>query len=463
MDLNINDYKIYHYLNNLWSNKFIQQVSVPLTYSNDKLQLSSNCLIKKYECLLELFNSEIQYEDFIKIFKNNLILIKNISYSKNYFTCFDIRNFNLKSEGDLKNNLNVVIETITDEDIKLIYTYLHSSIDKKKNIIKKYSKCIIIPKNKNQNNITEPNNFRYFINHHNVIKIIDRLWCIKLLSKFKYEPLNKNIFKSSLLKNDFSHIIKLASLNTTSQENKVILDVEKAFDSIDWDIMHRLIRSNLSKKINKNDSEELIEEYMLLLKNRLVYYDNFIINVSSGIPLGLPSSNIVFHFMIDEIISRWLENNKKYYSNFILNIFVDDIYLEFDKFITINEINYLITNFINYFKNYGLKINRNKIKFGSNIYTKKIGNLLLETDLYLGIPFTRNIEKYGEITLNQFNERYYTNLTWSNIYEYISTKTNCSNSLTSYFCFKLKPIIGIYVNKKILLEFIKTHYLLFYM
>jgi hypothetical protein len=459
MDLNINNYKIYYYLNNLWSNKFVQLVPVPLTYLNDKLQLSSNHLIKKYECLLELFNYEIQYENFIKTFKNNLILIKNIDYSKIYFNCFDVKNFNLKSEGDLKNNLNVVIETISEDDIKSIYTYIHSPIDKKKNIIKKYSKCIIIPKNKNQDDLSDPDNFRYYTNHHNVIKIIDRLWCIKLLSKFKSEPLDKNIFKSSLLENDFSHIIKLATLNTSSQENKVILDIAKAFDSVDWDIVYRLVHSNLSKKIDENFSKEIIEEFMLILKNRIIYYDNFIINVSSGIPLGLPSSNIIFHFMIDEIISRWLENNKKYCNNFILNIFVDDIYFEFDKLISINEINYLIINLMNYFKNYGLIINRNKIKFGSNIYTKKIGNLLLETDLYLGIPFTRNIEKYGEIILNQFNERYYANLTWSNIYEYISTKTNCSNSLTSYFCFKLKPIIGIYVNKIILLEFIKTNYL----
>lgn len=459
MDLDINNYKIYYYLNNLWSNKFVRLVPVPITNSNNVSKTSSNCLIKKYECLLKLFNYKIQYEDFVKIFKNNLKLIKNIDYSKIYFNCFDVKNFNLKSEGDLKNNLNVIIDTISEDDIKSIYTYIHSPINIKKNIIKKYSKCIIIPKNKNQDDLSDPNNFRYYTNHHNVIKIIDRLWCVKLLSKFNSEPLDKNIFKSSLLENDFSHIIKLATINTNSQENKVILDIAKAFDSVDWDIVYRLVHSNLSKKINENFSKEIIEEYMLLLKNRLVYYDNFIINVSSGIPLGLPSSNIIFHFMIDEIISRWLENNKKYCNNFILNIFVDDIYFEFDKLIGINEINYLIINLMNYFKNYGLIINRNKIKFGSNIYTKKIGNLLLETDLYLGIPFTRNIEKYGEIILNHFNERYYANLTWSNIYEYISTKTNCSNSLTSYFCFKLKPIIGIYVNKIILLEFIKTNYL----
>lgn len=460
MSLAINNYKIYYYLNKLWSNKFVEFEPTPMNGLNNISKTSSNNLIKKKnECLLELFDYNIQYEDFVKIFKNNLNLIKNINYSKNYINYFNVSNFKLKFEGDSKNNVNVIIDLISDDDIKSIYTYLHSPIDIKKKIIKKYSTCHVIPKNKTQDNLCDPNNLRYFINHHNVIKIIDRLWCLKLLSKFESEPLDKNIFKSSLLENDFSHIIELATLNTISQENKVILDVEKAFDSIDWDIAYRLVYSNLSKKIDENISKELIEEYMLLLKNRLVYYENFIINISSGIPLGLPSSNIIFHFMINEIISRWLENNKKYYSHFILNIFVDDIYFEFDELININEINYLIINFINYLKKYGLTINRNKIKFGSNIYTKKIGNLLLETDLYLGIPFTRNISKYGQIILHQFNERYYANLTWSNIYEYIFTNSNCSNSLISFFSFKLKPVIG-FVNKKNLLEFIKNNYLI---
>lgn len=226
-----------------------------------------------------------------------------------------------------------------------------------------------------------------------------------------------------------------------------------------WDTLERLLYANLSRKIDKNICKELILEYMIILKNKIVYYNDSIINVLSGIPTGLPSSKIVFHFVMEEIILRWLYINEKYISNFTLNIFMDDIYFKFDEKICVNEINYLIINLINYFKKFGLQINRDKLKFSHNIYTKKIGKILSDKDLYLGIPFTRNIQIYGQIILNQFNDRYNGNLSWHNIYDYILIQMKCSNSLLSYFSFKLKPIIGIHINEFILLEFIKTNYL----
>lgn len=462
MELEANKYKIYYYLNNLWSKKYINQIPQSSYLKNDKKILeynNQNNLLSEYKCLLELFNSEIQYEKFVELFKKNINLIKKISYTKNFANYFDIGNINLKSEGDEKNNINVIIDLISNKDIESVYTYLHSPIEIKKAIIKEYSKSFVIPKNKSNKDFTNPENFRYYINHHNVIKIIDRLWCIKLLSYFNTYPIDNKIFKSYLIKNDFYQIIKLATKNTCELENKVILDISKAYDSVDWSILPRLVYSNLSKKINKNIAKELIDEYIILLTNRNVYYDNIFINMSSGIPLGLPSSNIIFHFILEEIILRWLNNNKNYLNYFIINIYVDDIYFEFNNSFGIIEINYLILNLMNYLRKFGFVINREKIKISPNIYTKKIGNLLVETDLYLGVPFTRNIQTFGLVILKLFNDRYFSNLTWSNIYNYILSNIKCSNALISFFCFKLKPIIGNYINKKILLEFIKINYL----
>jgi hypothetical protein len=462
MDLDTNKYKIYHYLNNLWSKKYFNLIPPQSSYLTNvkKKSDNQNTLLGEYKCLLELFNSEIHYDKFVKLFKNNLNLIRKIGYAKNYTNYFDIQNNNLKSEGDEKNNINVIIELITDEDIKLIFNYLQSPIEIKKIIIKKYSKSNIIPKNKSSSDdLANPENYRYYTNHHNIIKIIDRLWCIKLISYFNEYPIDNEIFKSKLIEQDFSQIRNLATINTCKLENKVILDISRAYDSVDWDILYRLVYSNLSNKLGKKFSKEIIDEYMILLTNRITYYDNIIINKSLGIPLGLPSSNIIFHFMMEEIILRWLNNNKNYVNYFILNIFVDDIYFEFNELITVVEINYLIINFMNYLNKFGFNINREKIKISHNIYTKKIGNMLLETDLYLGIPFTRNIHTYGQIILNKFNDRYYSNLTWLNIYNYILTNAKCSNSLLSFFCFKLKPIVGGNINKNILLEFIKINYL----
>lgn len=465
MEIQPNKYKINYYLSNLWMKKYLNPIYLSSSSSiylkkNKNLNNSNdmNNLQNKYTCLSKLFDYENKYDKFFELLKKNLNLIKKIGYQKIHNNYFDIECINFKYEGDEKTNINVMIDLISNEDIKMIYKYLYSSIEMKKIIIKKYSKSQIIIKNKLEISTTEPENFRYFTNHHNFIKIIDRLWCIKLLSYFDKYPVDKQIFKSYLIDCEFSQIINLATSNTQTNENKVILDISRAFDSIDWDMMNRLVLSNLSKKIDKNIAKKIIDEYIILLTNRNIYYGDVQINVSSGIPLGLPSSNIMFHFMMEEIISRWCNNNKNYIDYFILNIYVDDIYFEFDESISIIEINYLITNFMNYLRNYGLVINRNKIKFSPNIYTGKLGNVLKETDLYLGVPFTRNIKLYGQIILNQFNNRYCSKLTWKNIHNYINTNLKCSNSLSSFFIFKLKPIIGQRINKNILLKFIEINY-----
>ncbi len=52
-----------------------------------------------------------------------------------------------------------------------------------------------------------------------------------------------------------------------------------------------------------------------------------------------------------------------------------------------------------------------------------------------------------------------TDLCWEKIYELIMGEKKCTNSLVGYFCFKLKPIIGNYVNKKLLINFIKENYI----
>jgi len=55
------------------------------------------------------------------------------------------------------------------------------------------------------------------------------------------------------------------------------------------------------------------------------------INYQKGLPVGLPSSNLVFSLIIDEIIFRWKNQNEHLFEigkDFKLNIYVDDIYIK---------------------------------------------------------------------------------------------------------------------------------------
>lgn len=235
-------------MNNLWGKKYNDPIT-PISYLSilhkyDKCEYGEHeNLLKKYKNLIELSVPVIEYDKYKKIFMNNLHLIKKIGYTKYYKNNFDITNSNFKLEGNIENNINVITELITESDIETIYIYFMSSIEIKKNIIKPYIKSHIIPINKTKNEQNKPNelvNFRYITNHHNIIKIIDRLWCIKLLSYFNTYPINKNIFKSDLLDQDFAKIMYLTCVNTCSLENIVLLDITNAFDSIDLGYIRKI-------------------------------------------------------------------------------------------------------------------------------------------------------------------------------------------------------------------------------
>jgi hypothetical protein len=141
---------------------------------------------------------------------------------------------------------------------------------------------------------------------------------------------------------------------------------------------------------------------MYVIRQRVIYYKNAKVNYKKGIPTGMPSSNIVFSLLMDGIIDEWLaENTNKFKINddFILNVYVDDIYL---KIINLDLKEFVINSLINIIKKYKFNINLQKCKADENL---KLNNFskLEEHDLYLGIPFTRNVKKFTDLTLNQYN------------------------------------------------------------
>ena len=106
------------------------------------------------------------------------------------------------------------------------------------NKVRIYSK--IKDTNKSSLNVT---NYRFLQDHSKEIKLLDRLWCLKILELVK--SLDKTIFKSSLAKDMDSSVVETADINTRSRENVVLIDIEKAFDSCDFEVVEKLLQRNL--------------------------------------------------------------------------------------------------------------------------------------------------------------------------------------------------------------------------
>jgi hypothetical protein len=312
------------------------------------------------------------------------------------------------------------------------------------------SRCMVFPKYKS-GDTTRPENFRYLINHHNSIKILDRIWCSELITKCGANLPDKSIYKSSLVKTFNGSIITVASENTKSIDNVVMVDIMKAFDSLDWNILEDLLISNLTRKINKESAIELVSQYMTILKNRELYYNNIRVEVTKGISTGLPSSNLVFTLAIEEILFRWFLksgfiNNK----DFLMNVYVDDIFM---KILNVSKASEIVNSLIDHLESYKLFVNKVKTKADEKLKISGLTNILLTSDYYLGIPFTRDINLYGQLILNELNKKI--KVSWLDIYDILLEKESSVKKLSicGFLNYKLRPL-HVNINEEFNKEFI---------
>jgi hypothetical protein len=341
----------------------------------------------------------------------------------------------------------------------MVYDFKVASQLTRNMLMKNISKCTIFPKHKS-GDVMKPENFRYLVNHHNAIKILDRLWCNEVLIKCGKNIPDTNIYKATLIRNFSPNVIKTAIFNTMTTDNTVLLDITRAFDSLEWDTLEELLLSNLTRKINADIAKELVSQYMTILKNRELYYNNKRVIVSKGISTGLPSSNLVFTLAFEEIVYRWLvTTNNKNEVDFKLNIYVDDIYM---KMFQLNRTNEIITSLITFIATYGLYINKIKSKADKNLGLDMPE--LKSTDYYLGIPFTRDIELYGELLLKEFYVRHSRKLSWSDMYYILINKnyTEDQSIILGFLNYKLRPLIDSeneQLDRKIIANFINKNYM----
>jgi hypothetical protein len=367
--------------------------------------------------------------------------------------------FRVYQNVELEKEVNLVPKTVTNSEIEKVYDFKKTSGLTRKQLMTNIAKCTIFSKYKS-GDTDKPENFRYLVNHHNAIKIIDRMWCLELVEKCGENLPDKEIYKANLLKNFSPSIIHTANNNTLSIDGVVLLDVVRAFDSLEWDVLEELLLANITRKTNKEFAKHMVDSYMVILKNRELYYNNILVKVSKGIPTGLPSSSLIFTLALEEILYRWYTKynyvNKREYN---MNVYVDDIYM---KILQIAKADTIVNSLINHMTEYYLYINIIKSKADKKLNLTMIKRELQPTDYYLGIPFTRDIKLYGQLILSEFKKNKQ-NMTWEEIYKIlISNKSSELNAIVFGFMnYKLKPLMGgneMNMNREMVAEFIKTNY-----
>jgi hypothetical protein len=339
----------------------------------------------------------------------------------------------------LEKEVNLEPKTVTDNDIDKVHTYKVGTYLTRKQLMTNIAKCTVFPKYKS-GVTTEPSNFRYLVNHHNTVKILDRMWVLETMQKLGTNIPDPEIYKSNLVKNFSPNIIHTAIKNTLSIDSIVLLDITRAFDSLEWNILEELLMANLTRKTNSEIAQNIVSQYMVILRNRELYYNNNIVPISKGIPTGLPSSNLVFTLALEEIIFRWLvHNGYKNNVDFMLNVYVDDIYI---KIINLLKTHDVVTSLTEHLAKYKLYVNKAKSKASYNLNLIDL-NELKENDYYLGIPFTRNKKLYGELILKEFQKNKI-NLSWESIYNKLSSddKDEMVPIIFGFMNYKLKPIMN---------------------
>jgi hypothetical protein len=265
--------------------------------------------------------------------------------------------------------------------------------------------------------------------------LLDRLWCLRIYDFIN--TLDTSIFKSNLIKGLTSSTIVVADENTKDRNNVILIDLEKAFDSCDYNIVEDLLFSSLKRRVTETLANSLTQQYLYILKQRELYFKDKKVDYKKGLPTGFPSSNVVFSLLMDEVIFRWKTNNEHIFTigqDFKLNIYVDDIYIKLLN----NEVkDIIVLTLIDTLHKYKFKVNFEKCKADINLGLEFFSELK-ETDMYLGIPFTRDIKTYTDIILKKFGG----NETYQTIYDKLKLEDHPDKKkIFGYFNYKLKPLM----------------------
>lgn len=400
------DNDLFDYLNKLWSsnNNWINE---PNNVKPNTSEIPNTSLetFKK--------NIESKYSD--------LKVVGNFNYTNKLEKEVRLNKTDIKAK-ELKNTYSAMKDLIN-----------HSKINNE--LLEKINKVFIFEKVKDDKKPKDDlKNYRFIQVHSKELKLIDRLWCLRVVLSVK--SLDTNIFKACLIRGFTESTVIVADENTKSKDNVILIDIEKAFDSCEYDVIEELLRASLKRKIPEKIANILTDQYIFILKNRNIYFKNKKVNYKKGLPTGFPSSNVVFSLIMDEIIYKWRTENKDLFEvdkDFKLNIYIDDIYIKLKN----QDIKDLaIFSLISLIEKYKFKINLNKCKADPKLNLDLFSELT-EENMYLGIPFTRDVKKYSKIILDKFNK----DENYRNIHAKLISNSPENKQIFGYFNYKLKPMM----------------------
>ena len=274
------------------------------------------------------------------------------------------------------------------------------------NLYNQICRTQIFPKYK-KNDTDNPDNFRYLFNHHKILKILDKLWSIQLIEDLikANKLLDNNIYKCNINMKYSCSIKEHAYAISQKNENKLLLDISRAYDSVSWKLIKTKLKLSLIDKLG-NKGLKYYQKYTSLISNRKCYYQDNLININKGVPTGLPSSILVFTLIFETIISEFMNRltqlNIKHKIDYLISVYVDDICIEIINYRYKNIISSLILKIIS---RYGYKINIQKCYASSNLELKQF-NILSSQHFYLGLPFSNKPKEYLDACLNDFSSRY---------------------------------------------------------
>lgn len=135
----------------------------------------------------------------------------------------------------------------------------------------KYNKATIIPVYKNKGDINDPGNYRYLYNFNIFIKLLDTIWTFEIskLLKDKIDSKNYISYHSSCFNKNLKNI---ATNFTDNQDNKILLDMEKAFDNVSFATLEKLLKNFLIRKIGYDEGLTYFYRYFNIIKKSSIYY-----------------------------------------------------------------------------------------------------------------------------------------------------------------------------------------------
>jgi hypothetical protein len=427
----------YIYLKNIYENNLLK---------NNITYIGSENIVSHIN---NLFSSNKNINIPTVIFGKNDVSSQEIIKFKNYLNnnidnlCFraNIGSYTEELESELRINKKDIISMKNTKLLLKCYNDLNNYNQIRNSLISKINFCQIYSKYKGDGNIDKIKNYRFLFSHSLFFKILDKLLILDVIKKMNLNNSfpDKNIFINNF-DNKYTSSIRDNSYIISNTNNIVLIDISKAYPSVDFDSLKILLYRSLNKRFSSSFSKSFLQKYLFLLKNRKFKYKKNNIFINKGISTGLASSSLIFTFIIEAIVDELIEILQLYditfKKDYELKIFIDDITI-----IIKNKLHtkFIISTIVKILKYYKFNINESKCKISCELsynFPK-----IKDGDYYLGLPFSHSVKNYLDIILIQFRKRHL-DISYKDIKRIYKLKnlpyqSELSNKINGFFQYKL--------------------------